>query len=207
MACETCQDCSCDSITLPIAVGPPGPQGPAGINGVDGSEGGNVIFSSLTDSTINSNIMVDFIGKAYNLPKNTFKNNGDILKLTAWFSVTRGDHYFGNLEVYFGTGSILIPSHVLAFYPNVDSIKVEVTFNKVDDTTIIAQFDKKQSDSITGNILQGQSKYLKTGITVNNLISDVNVIKLRGFEQSSTSLTCNLMTIELYKYKPIIIQQ
>lgn len=201
MACETCQDCSCDSITLPIAIGETGPQGPAGANGADGAAGSTVIFSHLTDSTINSASMLDIPSKTYTLPAATFDDNGDILKLTAWFTIASGDSYYGNLEVYFGTGSISIPSNVLAFYENVDLVKLEVTFNKVNDTTIIAQFSKIQSNSTNGNeTYVSNTSYLKTGITVNDLTASTNIIKLRGLEASAADLTCNLMTLELYKF-------
>lgn len=199
MACETCQDCSCDSITLPIAVGETGPQGPAGPAGADGAAGRNVLFSHLTDSTINSALMLDFPSKTYTLPSATFDDNGDILKLTAWF--TTGKIYSGSLEVYFGTGSISIPSNVLAFYLNTGFVKVEVTFNKVNDTTLIAQFYKIQSDSGNGAELSDSiTSYLKTGITVNDLTASTNIIKLRGMENAAGDLTCNLMTLELFKF-------
>ena len=37
--CTTCQDCSCDNITLPIAIGPTGPAGPTGPQGPIGLTG------------------------------------------------------------------------------------------------------------------------------------------------------------------------
>jgi len=204
MACETCQDCSCDSITLPIAVGETGPVGPAGANGINGSAGSTVIFSHLTDVTINSTSMLDFTGKSYTLPSAIFDDNGDILKLTAWFTIvaiTDGYSHFGNLEIYFGTGSISIPNNVLAFYENVDLIKIEVIFNKVNDTTIIAQFSKIQSNSTNGSVLtDSNTSFLKTGITVNDLTTLTNIIKIRGLEASAANLTCNLMTLELFKF-------
>lgn len=87
--CDTCQDCNCDNVTLPVITGPTGATGASGSAGADGDDGVAVLHNDTTQSTTSSTSIALFSAtKAYSVPANTLSTNGSKLVLTATFSTT-----------------------------------------------------------------------------------------------------------------------
>lgn len=200
--CTTCQDCSCDNITLPIAIGPAGPAGPAGSAGAPGSGSSTVIFSNLTQATINSLTPVDFPGMTYTLPINTLATNGSKLKINAFFTLLSGSlggfPSGGLIELYVDGTSITSNAWVLSIPKGVNGVKVEIILHRKSTTELYAEISMRCSDQISSSLTsRGHTQLLQTAVPVTDLSASTNIIKFRGTCVIAEDINCELMTIEL----------
>ena len=196
--CTTCQDCSCDNITLPIAIGPAGPAGPPGSAGAPGSGSSTIIFSNLTQATINSLTPVDFSGMTYTLPINTLATNGSKLKINAFFTVLGASPSGGLIELYLDGAGITSNIWVLAIPKGASGAKVEIILHRKSTTQLYAEISMRTSDQTSASLTSyGHTQLLETTVTATDLSASTNIIKFRGTCNITEDINCELMTIEL----------
>ena len=197
--CDTCQDCSGDNITLPVAIGATGAAGPAGADGADGQAGSVVLFNNMTAATTASNVVGDLTGMTYTLPLAQLATNGSKLKLNAYFTLTGGATLAGaNIEVHFAGVTISTVPSLFDLNRNMDMLKLEVVFMRKSDTLVYAECLKREGVLQNGRLSgSDQTQYLETNIVANDLDTLTNIIKLRGNVYDVTNtLNCQYMSIE-----------
>lgn len=194
--CDTCQDCSCDNITLPIAIGDPGPTGPAGPAGANGADGSVILFNQLTPATTTANTFVDLTGMTYTIPANQLATNGDQLKLKAYFHST--DQKGGYVDIYLD-GTTILNSVNFGRIPGGAgdaSLRLETVLTRIDDTTVSAEHLILVADGSLGDLL-GVKQRFESSLIVTGLTANTTILKLRGMNfTSGQTLTCYYMSVE-----------
>lgn len=196
--CTTCQDCNCDNITLPIAIGPTGPAGPPGAAGAPGSGSSTIIFSNLTQSTINSLSPVDFSGMTYTLPINALSTNGSKLKINGFFTVLGASPSGGLIEFYADGASITSNAWVMNIPKGASGVKIEILLHRKSLTLMYAEISMRSSDQTSASLTSyGHTQLLEKTINVSDLSANTIVLKFRGTCNIAEDINCELMTVEL----------
>lgn len=194
--CDTCQDCSCDNITLPIALGDPGPAGPAGAAGANGADGSVILFNQLTPATTTSGSFVDLTGMTYTIPVNQLATNGDQLKLKSYFHST--DQKGGYIDIYLD-GTTILNSVNFGIIPGGrgdTSLRLETVLTRINDTTVSAEHFIVVADGSSGDILGAKQRF-ESSLVVTGLTANTTILKLRGMNLTlGQTLTCYYMSVE-----------
>jgi len=196
MGCETCQDCSCDSITLPIALGEPGPQGPAGDPGDNGADGSILLFNNVTPATTASQSYVDLSGMTYTLPANQLATIGDQFKLKSYFNTN--DEKGSSIDLFVDGSTTFFPvnfGRLSGGRGNLD-LRLESIFTRTSNTNLTVEHFIVESDPAYGN-LTGARQIFSATVPVTGLTASNTIIKLRGLNVSSGKLlSCYYMSVE-----------
>jgi hypothetical protein len=211
MSCDTCQDCGCDNITLPIgpagatgatgATGPQGPAGAAGTPGVPGTGGFIVLHNDTTQSTTASATTALFTAsKSYTVPQNTLSMNGSKLIVTALFSTT-GANVTGDSTASIFIGGASFTAKTSPFFiqhSNSDGeqyLKVRLEISRDSATNLFINCDTYIAVS------EGQTvdsfHFLENTLTVSDLATNSLTIDCRGKTNGSiTTFNCDQLTVD-----------
>lgn len=199
MSCETCQDCSCDNITLPIALGETGPQGPAGAVGADGADGSVLLFNNQTATTTTSTVLIDLTGMTYTIPADQLSTNGDQLRLKSYFKSISDKGSV--IAVYLDGSNVLTPNMFGAIPagPEAVSLRIESVFTRTSNTTISVEHFFVAADGTDGNMITSR-QFFNESLPVTDLTGATTILKLRGHTNSLVNpLTCYFMSVEFLK--------
>lgn len=200
MGCTSCQDCSCDNVTLPVVTGPTGATGAAGADGADGADGSAILHNDTTRSTTTSGTLALFTtSKEYDMPAGTLSTNGSKLKLTAVYSTTSIAAGAGCVTaVYFGGSNftgLSYPMNVSAWGLDTEAyLKVELDITRVDASTLFINADTFLADD-GGNALE-RYHFTERTFSVSNMDNGSLKIDLRGSISGSVTLNCDQLCIE-----------
>ena len=201
--CDTCQDCNCDNITLPVTAGPTGATGATGAAGAAGASGTTVLHNDVVQSTTTSATKAVFsTDKSYTLPINTLSTNGSKLRVIALFSTTAGSDSsrsiatieIGGTSVVHSSGST-IPYSLYKFGRD-SALRVELHISRISTTAL---FVESQSIIYDKN---GAGKYLAANaFTISSLaVSDISantlLIQAKGETTGTTSFNCDQLTVD-----------
>lgn len=196
MGCETCQDCSCDSITLPIALGDTGPAGPAGDPGADGADGSVILFNNVTPATTASQVAVDLSGMTYTLPADQLATVGDQIKLKSYFNTT--DQKGSSIDIFVDGTSCLFPvnfGRLSGGRGNLD-LRTESIFTRTSATNLTVEHFFMESDPAYGNLM-GARQIFSATVPVTGLTATTTIFKLKGSNVTAAeTLTCYYMSVE-----------
>lgn len=197
--CDTCQDCGCNNITLPVAIGPVGPQGPQGPAGT-GSDLVIVLHNDTSVSTTSSSTIALFsTTKAYTLPAGKLATNGSKLKVRALFSTTgsKGESS-STAYIYIGGSSFTsftIP-YRLEHYDRDLILEIDLLITRVSATELFITSNSLIADaSGAARVLSG-SVFTQKGYVVSNIDSNPLLIECRGKTIHTTSFNCDQLTID-----------
>lgn len=194
--CDTCQDCSCDNITLPVALGDTGPAGPAGAAGSNGADGSVILFNQLTPATTTADAFVDLTGMTYTIPADQLATNGDQLKLKAYFHTN--DIKGGEIDVYLD-GTTIMNAVDLGMLPGTRgdcTLRLETVITRTSNTNVTAEHFIVVADGTSGHIL-GAKQFFESTLAVTGLTASTTVLKLRGMNITlNKTLTCYYMSVE-----------
>lgn len=196
--CDTCQDCSCDNITLPVALGDTGATGPAGPDGADGADGSVILFNQLTPATTTADAFVDLTGMTYTIPANQLATNGDQLKLKAYFHTN--DIKGGIIDVYLDGTTIMNPADFgeLPGTRGNCTLRLETVLTRTSNTNVTAEHLVTVADGTSGTLLPyGARQFFESTLTVTGLTASTTILKLRGMNLTlGRTLTCYYMSVE-----------
>lgn len=198
--CDTCQDCGCDNITLPVPVGTAGATGAPGAAGANGTNGTTVLHNDMVRSTTTSGSISLFnTTKAYTLPSGTLSTDGSKLRLRALFSSTGGTEKASSTAYIFIGGSsftsLTIP-YTLEGYSRDTILEVDLLINRVNSTELFITSNSVIADS------NGPAKVLAANVFTarSHIVSDMDsnnlLIECRGKTASTTSFNCDQLTID-----------
>lgn len=194
--CDTCQDCSCDNITLPVALGDPGIQGPPGGPGANGADGSVILFNQLTPATTTADAFVDLTGMTYTIPADQLATAGDQLKLKAYFHTN--DVKGGEIDVYLD-GTTIMNAVDFGLLPGTRgncTLRLETVLTRTTNTNVTAEHFVVVADGTSGSIL-GAKQFFESTLTVTGLTASTTILKLRGMNLTlGQTLTCYYMSVE-----------
>ena len=199
--CDTCQDCNCDNITLPVATGPTGATGATGAAGADGADGVAVLHNDVTQSTTSSASIALFSStKAYTLPSGTLATNGSKLILTALFSTTGNTIGSSSTAyIYIGGTSFTAKLHpyTLAYGTTAEAyLKIRLEISRISNTALFINSDSFMTDTTTA---QTESfNFLENSVAVSDIDSNTLLIEARGKTTGTTTFNCDQLTIDHY---------
>ena len=205
MSCETCQDCGCENITLPVITGPTGATGATGTsgsNGTNGTDGVVVLHNDVVQSTTASTSEALFSAtKEYSMPAGTLSTNGSKLLLTALFSTTgltfvesAGARIFIGGSNFTANNQVYTISNAGSDYQMYLKIQLEIT--RVSNTVL---FINSNSVISNGGTLQDVASYhfLDTSTVVSDIDINPLVFQLKGIVSNvEVTFNCDQLTID-----------
>ena len=201
--CDTCQDCNCDNITLPVTAGPTGATGATGAAGAAGASGTTVLHNDVVQSTTTSATKAIFsTDKTYTLPIDKLSTNGSKLRIIAIFSTTGGvgdSRSIATIEI--GGTSVVHPSgstlpYSIHKFGRDASLRVELHITKISTTALFVEshsiiYDKDGA----GNYLAANA-FTISSLAVSDISANTLLIQAKGQTVATTTFNCDQLTVD-----------
>lgn len=201
--CDTCQDCGCDNITLPVAIGPTGATGATGAAGAAGSAGTTVLHNDVVQSTTTSATKAVFSAdKTYTLPIDKLSTNGSKLRIIAIFSTTGATSHalsiayieLGGTVVQHSSGSD--EPYTLAKFDRDSVLRVEIYISRISTTSLFVESQSILFDKNGAGKVLAANGFNIPALAVSDISANTLLIQAKGQTTGTTTFNCDQLTVD-----------